>query len=286
MKSNRIVYIDYIRIFACFLVMLVHASEHFYGMVSESAMAGPQSFLADEADRLWVSLYDGFSRMAVPLFMIVSAFLLVPMPQEQTSWEFYKRRIKRVVPPWAFFAILYSTLPLLWGGISSEIATTDLSRLLLNFPTMAGHFWFMYPLVGVYLFIPIISPWLRNATKREEEFFILLNGINDFGKRKELIVTLSCRHDRFIFLVKAELNCLILMAVNDSGKQFGRRKIVENIVGKAKHNHQTFDKARRSVERIMSDADTDQIMFGIFLMRNGFDFRKFHKIRDITKFYG
>lgn len=174
MKANRIIYIDYIRIFACFLVMLVHASEHFYGMVSESAMAGPQSFLADEADRLWVSLYDGFSRMAVPLFMIVSAFLLVPMPQEQTSWEFYKRRIKRVVPPWAFFAILYSTLPLLWGGISSEIATTDLSRLLLNFPTMAGHFWFMYPLVGIYLFIPIISPWLRNATKREEEFFILL----------------------------------------------------------------------------------------------------------------
>lgn len=172
--NNRIVYIDYIRIFACFLVMLVHASENFYGAVSESAMAGPQSFLATEADRLWVSLYDGFSRMAVPLFMIVSAFLLVPMPEKQSSWEFYKRRIKRVVPPWMFFAVLYSTLPLLWGQFGTDTAVTDLSRLLLNFPTMGGHFWFMYPLLGIYLFIPIISPWLRQASKREEQFFIAL----------------------------------------------------------------------------------------------------------------
>ena len=30
-KNERIVFIDYIRVVACFLVMLVHASENFYG---------------------------------------------------------------------------------------------------------------------------------------------------------------------------------------------------------------------------------------------------------------
>ena len=30
MKEQRIVFIDYIRVIACFLVMLVHASENFY----------------------------------------------------------------------------------------------------------------------------------------------------------------------------------------------------------------------------------------------------------------
>ena len=57
----------------------VHASENFYGAPGSTDMAGPQSFLANEADRLWVTVYDGFSRMAVPLFMLVSAFLLAPM---------------------------------------------------------------------------------------------------------------------------------------------------------------------------------------------------------------
>lgn len=169
---KRIVFIDYIRVFACFLVMLVHASENFYGAPGSTDMVGPQAFLANETDRLWVSIYDGFSRMSVPLFMIISAFLLAPMKEEQTSWQFYRRRFGRILPPFILFMILYSTLPLLWGQIDGATSIKDLSRIALNFPTLAGHLWFMYPLISLYLFIPIISPWLRKATAREERFFI------------------------------------------------------------------------------------------------------------------
>ena len=170
--TQRVAFVDYLRVFACFLVILVHASENFYGAAGSTDMAGPQSFLNSELDRLWVSLYDGFSRMSVPLFMMVSAFLLVPLREEQTSWQFYLRRAKRVLPPVAFFMILYSTLPLLWGGIDAATSVKDLSRFFLNFPTLAGHFWFMYPLIGLYLFMLIISPWLRKASAKEELFFI------------------------------------------------------------------------------------------------------------------
>lgn len=169
---KRIVFLDYIRVFACFLVMLVHASENFYPGPGATDMAGPQSLLANETDRLWVSLYDGFSRMSVPLFMIVSAFLLVPMKEGQSAAQFYRRRASRILPPFLFFLIVYSTLPMLWGQIDLDVATRDLSRLALNFPTLAGHLWFMYPLIGLYLIIPIISPWLAKVPAKEERFFI------------------------------------------------------------------------------------------------------------------
>ena len=171
---KRIVFLDYVRVFACFLVMLVHASENFYGAAGSTDMVGPQAMLQNEADRLWVSVYDGFSRMSVPLFMIVSAFLLVPMKEELTSWQFYRKRFIRVVPPMFAFMVLYSTLPLLWGQIDTATSLKDLSRIFLNFPTLAGHLWFMFPLIGIYLFIPMISPWLRKASAREELFFIVL----------------------------------------------------------------------------------------------------------------
>lgn len=151
---KRIVFLDYVRVFACFLVMVVHASENFYGAAGSTDMAGPQSFLASEADRLWVAVYDGFSRMAVPLFMIVSAYLLVPMKEGQTSWQFYRRRFTHILPPFFIFMILYSILPMLWGQIDSETSIKDMSRIFLNFPTLAGHLWFMYPLISLYLFIP------------------------------------------------------------------------------------------------------------------------------------
>lgn len=171
---KRIVFLDYVRVFACFLVMLVHASENFYGAPGMTDMAGPQSFLNNETDRLWVSLYDGFSRMSVPLFMIVSAFLLAPVPETESMNVFYRRRFMRIIPPLAVFMVLYSTLPVLWGQLDTSMSLNDISRLLVNFPSLAGHFWFMYPLIGIYLFLPIISPWLRNATARQELFFILL----------------------------------------------------------------------------------------------------------------
>ena len=76
------------------------------------------------------------------------------------------------MPPFVFFMVLYSTLPMLWGQIDGEQSMNDLSRIWLNFPMLAGHFWFMYPLIGLYLFIPVISPWLEKVSAKEERFFI------------------------------------------------------------------------------------------------------------------
>ena len=69
--NKRIVFLDYVRVLACFLVMLVHASENFYPGPGATDMAGPQALLANQTDRLCVSIYDGISRMSIPLFIIV-----------------------------------------------------------------------------------------------------------------------------------------------------------------------------------------------------------------------
>ena len=50
--NQRVVFLDFIRVFACLLVIVVHASENFYGVTGLGSMAGPQSFLESEADRL------------------------------------------------------------------------------------------------------------------------------------------------------------------------------------------------------------------------------------------
>ena len=170
--KERIPFVDYIRVVACFMVMLVHASENFYGADS-SGLAGNVSMLANESNRFWVAFWDGgVSRTAVPLFMIVSAFLLVPMKEGLTMTQFYKKRFLRILPPFVCFLLLYTFLPLAWGGMTWEQSMADLHLIPFNFPSMAGHLWFMYPLLSLYLFIPIISPWLRQASAKDELIFI------------------------------------------------------------------------------------------------------------------
>lgn len=123
---KRIAFLDYVRVFACFLVMLVHASENYYGAVGSTDMVGPQAFLQNEADRLWVSIYDGFSRMSVPLFMIVSAYLLAPMKKGQSCWEFYRKR----------FLLHHAAVHLFHGAVQhvAHVVGTDRRRTVYERP--------------------------------------------------------------------------------------------------------------------------------------------------------
>ena len=172
-EGKHIIFLDYVRIVACLMVMLVHASENFYGADPTVGMAGNVSMLANESNRFWVAFYDGgVSRTAVPLFFIVSAFLLVPMKPQQTMTTFYRRRFMRILPPFFFFLLLYSLLPLLWGGMTWQQSLMDLNVIPFNFPSMAGHLWFMYPLISLYIIIPVVSPWLRQASARDELIFL------------------------------------------------------------------------------------------------------------------
>jgi len=154
MTKERIAFVDYIRVIACLLVMLVHASEQFYNM-------GPVSQVAWE-------FCGFFGRISVPLFMIVSAFLLVPMKPGMTLSQFYRRRFLRILPPFVCFLVLYAVLPATWGGMTWDEAVEQLKMVPFNFPLWGGHLWFMYPLISLYLIIPLVSPWLDKSSAKDE----------------------------------------------------------------------------------------------------------------------
>lgn len=180
MNNERIVFADYIRVIACFIVMLTHSAWYFYA-ADISGLASNTSLLANETNRFWVAFYDGFlGRASLTTFIVISAFLLVPMRHDTTMLQFYKRRFLHIVPPTLTFMLLYCLLPLLWNGMTLEQSVADLRGLPWNFPSKAGHLWYMYPLISLYIIIPIISPWLEKATKCEELTFIALFFVTTF----------------------------------------------------------------------------------------------------------
>lgn len=166
MEKKRIVFLDYLRAVACFLVVMVHANEAFYGTGGIPVHS--------EQQRLWMAVWDGISRISVPLFIMTSSYLLVPMNENMSWGEFYKRRFMRIIPPMVVFMVIYSIFPAVIGTESWSEALDTLCRIPLNFPANAFQLWFMYPLIGLYLLIPILSPWLRTATARQEQMFIAL----------------------------------------------------------------------------------------------------------------
>lgn len=160
--NNRIVFLDYLRVVACFMVILVHCCEPFY-------LGGEGTYIANSYDAFWVTIIDSALRCAVPLFVMTSSYLLFPL-QTPTS-QFFRRRVVRVVVPFAIWSLLYALIPM-WGCGEGFDRADNLANLTLNFNMFSGHLWFVYMILGVYILMPLLSPWVEKVSKRGEEFFL------------------------------------------------------------------------------------------------------------------
>lgn len=161
-SSPRIVFLDYLRVAACFMVILVHSIEPFY-------LGGEGTSIASHCDAVWVTLLDSAMRAAVPLFVMTSSYLLFPV--KGSTSEFFRRRFKRVAIPFIFWAVLYAVVPM-WGSGGQADAAGNLRHLALNFTDNAGHLWFVYMLLGVYIVMPMLSPWVERLSRRGERIFL------------------------------------------------------------------------------------------------------------------
>jgi len=162
MNNNRVYFLDYVRAVACFLVILVHCIEPFY-------LGGEGTYIATKSDALWVTFVNSLLRIAVPLFVMTSSYLLVPIKGPTSS--FLRRRAERVVIPFVVWSLLYAVVPM-WGSGGEVDVAGNFTFLSLNFMWHSGHLWFVYMIVGLYLTMPIISPWLERVSKRGEEAFL------------------------------------------------------------------------------------------------------------------
>ena len=152
---NREIWLDFLRVTACFLVMTVHATEPFY-------LGGDGTLVLSASDAFWVSVFEGLVRCCVPLFVIVSGYLQLPVRYE--TGEFFRRRAVRILVPLVFWTVVYALVS------GSPIAS--FKGLLLNFNYAAGHLWFVYMLLGLYLIMPLLSPWAARVSRRELSVYL------------------------------------------------------------------------------------------------------------------
>lgn len=162
-SQSREVWIDWLRITSIFLVLVIHSTEPFY-------LGGEGGLIETGNNAFWVSLFDSFARACVPLFVIASSYLQFPLKYQVK--QFFIKRFIRVIIPFFIWTIIYA---LVWGE-----PIENFQNLILNFNYAAGHLWFVYMLVGLYLLIPLLSPWAEKVSKRELQFYLIVCFITTF----------------------------------------------------------------------------------------------------------
>ena len=157
METKREIWVDWLRVLACLLVMVVHSAEPFY-------LNGYDTLIQTRSDLIWTSAIDSAARMSVPLFVIASSYLLFPL--RYSAGEFARKRAVRILIPFVIWSIAYA--------LFSDAPAANLKSLLLNFNFTASHLWFIYMLLGIYIMMPMLSPWAKDVGRKELKVYLAI----------------------------------------------------------------------------------------------------------------
>lgn len=158
--KDRLLYIDLIKAFAMFAVVYIHA-------------ASPILYQFGKIDISYWSInniYNSMMRMAVPLFFMASGALVLNSKQENLSIFFKKRLLKVVIPliAWSLIYIIFKIYVL-------NTNTNILEQLILAISKpVYGHLWFLYDIIGLYLFLPILKIFIHNSPKNFHIYYVIL----------------------------------------------------------------------------------------------------------------
>lgn len=183
-NQQHIVWLDVVRFIAMFTVVACHCTDpfNFYSGTAPDI----------ERIKLWGAIYGALLRPCVPLFVMITGALLLPVRGEASV--FYKKRILRVLWPFLIWSVVYNLFPWLTGvlGLSpdvlldffpysgEEVARQSLTvsldyiaQIPLNFSIVDVHMWYIYLLIGLYLYLPVFSAWVEKASEKAKLWFLV-----------------------------------------------------------------------------------------------------------------
>ena len=192
-QQNRLVWCDAIRLLAFFMLLCCHAADPFYAAAAYATSGAS----VDPELVQWGTRWGSLVRPCVPLFVMLTGVLSLPVKGSMES--FYKKRIPRVLFPFLIWSVLYYMTPWFTGllGLDSSVVIKLFSwaesdsqtladgldkviRIPYAFNFIACHMWYIYMLIGLYLYLPIFSAWVERATKRQKEIVLGLWALSTF----------------------------------------------------------------------------------------------------------
>lgn len=149
--KNRIFYYDFLRTLAILFVILCHTS-HFFSWGGTTLTSRLISY----------TLYD-LAKLGVPIFFMLSGALLLNKDYE--LGYFLKRRFTRIFYPFLFWIFII---------LIGVYYITGTQYLLDMFLGTNGQFsWFVWTLMGMYLFVPIFNTFIKRYGIKAVEYYLI-----------------------------------------------------------------------------------------------------------------
>lgn len=161
-ENKREFALDLLRVLACFLVIWQHVTESYY--------INPDFTIQRHESMSIIGWMNGMTPIEVPLFVMISGYFLLPLKMDTSA--FFKRRFTRILYPFVCWCVIYAAYFMAYRGDTLEQFFRNVMHIPVNFGVEVGHLWFIYMLLGLYLLVPVLSPWLKQCSKFQLQVYL------------------------------------------------------------------------------------------------------------------
>ncbi len=151
-RTQRDVSLDFLRILACLMVVVMHAQPS-----------------TSQESSLWLSFSSYATVPCIGLFFMISGALRLSRPITDCR-NYLKGIFRRIVVPVVWWNVVFGVVETLQKGTSWSDLMTYQFLLRLNNPTL----WFIFPLLALYLLTPILQPWLQTNSRTQQRGYLVL----------------------------------------------------------------------------------------------------------------
>jgi len=193
-KIGTIEQINFLRAFGVLGVISIHSTGYFTEIQHFNRLA------------LLSLLTDVFSQFAVPLFIMISGFVLAKNYRNNFSLsQFYKKRVRSIIPQYLIFSVLYTCFN---NSVTMKNSTihANLTLILKNIwnSDASYHLWFFAIIIQCYLFYPIIIKIYdffkrRNRAELLVSLMFIIQIAFMIGKHTSFLVSVKINFIAFIF---------------------------------------------------------------------------------------
>lgn len=187
-EKQKLIYIDLLRIFTIFTVVILHVSAQNWTNVS------PQS-------TCWqvFNIYNSFVRCNVSVFVMISGALFLDKSYKLNIKKLLTKNILRVVIAYIFWSFIYALISSISINNFSNLSEV-INFLLTNTINSHYHLWFLPMIIGVYFVIPLIKPITDNKNSIKICKYLLIIFFV-FGILKQSIFSFEFAHKDIIYKI-------------------------------------------------------------------------------------
>lgn len=152
MQKKHVDYFDWLRVISAIGVIYMH--------VASGPLRSSINF-----DWHFMNIMTSFNFTAVPLFFMMSGYLILNSPKTADVTVLLKKRLPHLVIPlvgWTIVAILWKMV--IERNFSASFFINEAISSLYN-PAWV-HFWYMYSLIVLYIISPVLYCGLKNLDKK------------------------------------------------------------------------------------------------------------------------